>query len=161
MCTRSGASARISSTRGFFVPPTRGNARFGGKMQKSVIATTASPAPSSKSVSVIEGTSDTTRRGMECGSRSCRFRMFARSGCIQKRRLRPPHSKLTNLFAVFRIERVDQPVAQKVQSHHGGHDRGAGEDGQMIGEAEVLATISQHRAPGRSRRLHSQSEKRQ
>src|SRR5216110_2495476 len=53
----------MSATRGFFVPPTRGSASPAGKMQKSVMPATASPAPRSKSVSVREGTSETTRRG--------------------------------------------------------------------------------------------------
>src|SRR4051795_2528679 len=48
---------------GFFVPPTRGRSMFAGKMQKSVTPATASPAPRSNSVSVNDGTSDTTRDG--------------------------------------------------------------------------------------------------
>src|SRR4051794_17850794 len=48
---------------GFFVPPTRGRSSVFGKMQKSVMPATASPAPRSKRVSVSEGTSDTTRAG--------------------------------------------------------------------------------------------------
>src|SRR3954454_12774878 len=53
----------MSSMRGFFVPPSRGRSIAWGKMQKSVMPATASPAPRSKSVSVSEGTSETTRRG--------------------------------------------------------------------------------------------------
>src|SRR5947209_15805272 len=49
--------------RGFFVPPTRGRLIRSGKMQKSVMPATASPAPRSKSVSVSDGTSETTRDG--------------------------------------------------------------------------------------------------
>src|SRR2546430_13802183 len=57
----SGASFRIRGMVGVFVPPTRGRSMPSGKMQKSVMPTTASPAPSAKRVSVSEGTSETTR----------------------------------------------------------------------------------------------------
>src|SRR5438477_7700844 len=55
---------------GVFVPPTRGRSSPSGKMQKSVMPTTESPAPRSKRVSVSEGTSETTRRGGDKKSNS-------------------------------------------------------------------------------------------
>src|SRR5712691_2400272 len=57
----SGASCRIRAMSGVFVPPTRGRSMPSGKIQKSVMPTTASPAPRAKRVSVSEGTSETTR----------------------------------------------------------------------------------------------------
>src|SRR6185436_12647202 len=81
MCTRSGWRARMASTRGFFVPPTRGRSRFSGKIQKSVTATTSAPAPRSKRVSVSEGTSETTRRGGD-GKRTGRVYLAALIGAV-------------------------------------------------------------------------------
>src|SRR5687768_12052054 len=92
--------------------------------------TTESPAPRSKRVSVSEGTSETTR------------------------------TPSAYFFSVFRIEGVDQTVAEEVEAHHREHDRGTGEDRQVIGQAEVAAAGSQHRAPRRRRRLHAESEER-
>src|SRR5438093_11841967 len=66
----SGRSARMRSTFGVFVPPRRGRVRPAGKMQKSVMPTTDSPAPMAKRVSVNDGTRDTTRIwGQSCDSR--------------------------------------------------------------------------------------------
>ena len=54
--TKSGARSMIAATSGFFVPPT---ARNVGCSQKRVHAT--GTTPSSRSVSVADGTSETTR----------------------------------------------------------------------------------------------------
>ena len=59
---------------------------------------------------------------------------------------------------VARVERVAQPVAQKVEAQHHQEDRGAGLErhpGRLF--EEVLGGV-QHRAPGRRRRLLAQAE---
>src|SRR3954453_1021846 len=50
----------MSSTRGFFVPPTRGTSRLAGCVHQSV-APTSSPGAVTATDSVSEGTSETTR----------------------------------------------------------------------------------------------------
>src|SRR4029077_4473747 len=74
-------------------------------------------------------------------------------------RFRANARRLRHLFAVLRIERVDEAVAEEVEAHHGGHDCRAGKNRQMIRQAEVAAAGGEHRPPRRRRRLHAEAEK--
>ena len=65
--TRSASRSRITSSFGFFSPPTRVLVATpsGGWVQYTVQPATASPAPTAKRISVMLGMRDTMRRGGE------------------------------------------------------------------------------------------------
>src|SRR5436853_283437 len=57
-----------------------------------------------------------------------------------------------------RIERIAQPVAEKIDGQHGQHDREPGEGGEPPRGGEVVPSIREHPAPGGRGRLHAEPE---
>src|SRR5688572_3731878 len=71
-------------------------------------------------------------------------------------RLAPPSTPIA-----FRIERVPQAVAQKIEAEDKRGDRSAREDRQMRRIEQMQPSAVQHRAPARRRRLNAKAKEAQ